>query len=232
MSSFQTTIKTALSTSLRAQQQILKPNKLLDDAISNAAAQGIPPIAVAPSQGQLLSILCQLSQAKSVLEIGTLGGYSTIWLAQSVSDVHVTSIEFDRRHRDVATENTKSLKNVDIHFGAALDILPKLAEEGKVFDFVFIDADWDQQKEYFDWSVKLTRKGGCIYVDNVVRQLTESDAEGDATGWALIERVQSDERVEATLIPTLSTHKAADDELVDGFIMAIVKWGQPECSLP
>lgn len=129
-----------------AQNQLLKPNKLLDDAVSNSKANNIPPIAIGPSQGAYLSILCQLTDAKHVLEIGTLGGYSTIWFAQSSPDVHVTSIEFNPKHRDVAMENTKELKNVEIILGAALDVLPKLAEQGKVFDFVFIDASWDEQK--------------------------------------------------------------------------------------
>lgn len=129
-----------------AQNQLLKPNKLLDDAVSNSKANSIPPIAIGPSQGAYLSILCQLIGAKHVLEIGTLGGYSTIWFAQSSPDVHVTSIEFNPKHRDVAMENTKELKNVEIILGAALDVLPKLAEQGKVFDFVFIDASWDEQK--------------------------------------------------------------------------------------
>jgi len=128
-----------------AQAQLLKPNKLLDNAVSNSEAQNIPPIAIGPPQGAYLSILCQLIGASNVLEIGTLGGYSTIWFAQSSPDVHVTSIEFNPKHRDVATENTKELKNVEIVLGAALDVLPKLAEEGRVFDFIFIDADWDEQ---------------------------------------------------------------------------------------
>lgn len=243
MTSLPPPIASALATSLTAQKQLLKPNQRLDAAIANCERNSIPPIAVGPSQGHFLSILCKMINAQSVLEIGTLGGYSTIWFAESVPGVHVTSIEFNPKHRDVALENVKGLGNVDILLGAALDVLPKLAEEGKVFDvrvlhkcvlhacmaglrltvqFVFIDADWDEQREYFDWAVKLTRKGGCVYVDNVVRQLTESE-EGDPRGWALIDHVKADERVEATMIPTLSTHKVEMDELVDGFVLANVK---------
>jgi len=144
MSSFQSTIISSLQTSLEAQKQLLAPNPRLDHAVQNSKANGIPPIAVAPAQGAFLSIICQLLNAKNVLEIGTLGGYSTIWFAESSPDVKVTSIEYNPKHRDVAVQNTQGqgLKNVDIRLGAALEVLPKIAEEGAVFDFVFIDADW------------------------------------------------------------------------------------------
>lgn len=199
---------------------MVKSTPQLDHAISNSKNNGIPPIAVAPAQGSMLSILCQMINAKSILEIGTLGGYSTIWFATAVPGAHVTSIEFNSKHRDVARENVKGL-DVDIRLGAALEVLPKIAEEKKVFDFVFIDADWDEQRDYFDWAVKLTRKGGVIFVDNVLRQL--ADDEGAKKGQELIEFVSQDERVQPTLIPWLALHKSKVDEIVDGFILAIVK---------
>ena len=146
-----------LAVAVAAQKELVKSTPQLDDAIANSKANGLPTIAISPAQGAELSILCQLVNAKRILEIGTLGGYSTIWFANSVPGVKVTSIEFNQKHRDVALQNVKGLDNVEILLGAALDILPKL--EGG-FDFVFIDADWDNQKEYFDWAVKLTRKGG------------------------------------------------------------------------
>lgn len=144
MSSFQSTILSSLQTSLEAQKELLKANARLDHAVQNSKANGLPPIAVAPAQGAFLSILCQMLNAQNVLEIGTLGGYSTIWFAESSPDVKVTSIEYNPKHREVAIQNTQgqSLTNVDIRLGAALDVLPKLAEEGTIFDFVFIDADW------------------------------------------------------------------------------------------
>ena len=212
----------ALTKSLAAQTSLVKSTPQLDHAISNSDKNGIPHIAISPAQGQFLSILCKLTNAKSILEIGTLGGYSTIWFANSVPGVHVTSIEYDEKHRNVALENVKGL-NVDIILGAALEVLPKLADEGKVFDLVFIDAAWAEQRDYFDWAVKMTRTSGVIFVDNVVRQLTESHNEGDPTGEALIEHVSKDDKVDATLIPWLGTHKSKIDELVDGFILAIVK---------
>lgn len=222
MASIPQVLRTAVDKSLSAQNDLVKSTKALDNAVSNSEKNGLPPIAINAAQGQYLSILCQFVDAKSILEIGTLGGYSTIWFANSVPGVKVTSIEFNPKHRDVALENLKDMDNVDIRLGAALDVLPKLAEEGKIFDFVFIDADWEEQGQYFDWAVKLTRQKGCIYVDNAVRQLTESD-DDDPTARALIDHVSKDDRVDATLIPTLNTQKASLSEIADGFLMAIVK---------
>lgn len=220
MSSIPKELQRAVHKSVEAQNDLVQSTQQLENAVSNSKANGLPPIAIGPGQGAYLSILCQLMKAKSVLEIGTLGGYSTIWFANSVPGIKVTSIEFNPKHRDVAVENTKGLSNVEIILGAALDILPKLAAEGKVFDFIFIDADWDEQQQYFDWSVKLSRHGSCIFVDNAVRQLTESEGDG---GRELIEYVRGDNRVQATLIPMLNTYKATMSELADGFVMAIVK---------
>jgi len=160
--------------------------------------------------------------AKHVLEIGTLGGYSTLWFANANEGIHVTSIEYNSKHRDVALQNLQNQNNTEVILGSALDVLPRLKDEGKLFDFVFIDASWEEQKEYFDWAVKLTRRSGCVYVDNVVRQLTES-AEDDPTATALVDYVSEDGRVEASLIPTLNTDKKSLSAIADGFLMAVVK---------
>lgn len=203
-----------------AHQSLLKPNAKLDHALSNSAAKGLPPIAVSALQGQFLAIQCQLINAKSVLEIGTLGGYSAIWFAEA--GAKVTSIEIDPKHRDVALENTKGL-DVDVILGAALDVLPKLAEEGRKFDLIFIDADWDEQFEYFQWAIKLTRPKGVIYVDNVVRPILESEeASPNNVPESLIEKVGKESKVTATLVPTVSSHKGRANEMFDGYIFAIV----------
>jgi predicted O-methyltransferase YrrM len=201
-----------------AHSSLLKPNPQLDHALSNSAANGLPAITVSALQGQYLAIQCQLINAKSVLEIGTLGGYSTIWFAGT--GAKVTSIEINPKHRDVALENTKGL-DVEIILGAALDVLPKLATEGRKFDLIFIDAAWDQQWDYFQWAVKLARGNGCIYVDNVVREMLESEnvAEGDT----LVSKVGKEEKVTATLVSTVSSHKTKVDEIFDGFLLAVVK---------
>lgn len=222
MSSIPSTLQRAVDKSQKAQDELVQSTDRLGAAMKNADKNGLPPIAINAAQGQYLSILNQMLGSKHILEVGTLGGYSTIWFATSVPGVHVTSIEFNPKHRDVALENVKGMGNVDIRLGKALDVLPKLAEEGKVFDFVFIDADWDEQKDYFDWAVKMTRSKGVIYVDNAVRQLTESE-EGDPRGWALIDHVSKDKRVDASLIPTLNTQKKTLSEVADGFVIAIVK---------
>jgi predicted O-methyltransferase YrrM len=209
-------------------------NYALEQALSNSAKNGLPPISVSPSQGKFLKIQCQLQGAKNILEIGTLGGYSTIWFAASGKDVHVTSIEINPKHRDVAIENIVYAglgHRIDVMLGAALDVLPKLAREideglRQKFDFVFIDADWNEQWDYFDWAAKMMEKGSCIYVDNVVRQLLESgvpDAEADSESRPvrgmkeLVERVGKDMRVDAVVMQTVGAKSH------DGFLMAVVK---------
>ncbi|TVY83165.1 O-methyltransferase MdmC [Lachnellula suecica] len=201
----------------QAQDSLLKPNSQLDHALSNSEANGLPPITINKLQGQFLAIQCKLMGAKSVLEIGTLGGYSSIWFANT--GAKVTSIEINPKHRDVALENTKGL-DVDIILGAALDVLPKLAAKGKKFDFIFIDADWQNQYKYFEWAVKLATVNGCIYVDNVVRELLEHDDFGHKEN--LVTKVGIEPKVTATLIPTLSSHREKEANMFDGFLMAIV----------
>lgn len=127
---------TKVQKAMEAQRLLSKTNPQLDYALSNSTAKGLPEISINSSQGAFLSILCKMTNAKKVLEIGTLGGYSTLWFAKSVPGVRVTSLEIDPKHRDVALENTKECDNVEILLGAALDTLPKLAEKGEVFDFV------------------------------------------------------------------------------------------------
>jgi predicted O-methyltransferase YrrM len=149
----------------QAQSAMLRPNPKLEHALTNSSANGLPPISVLPIAGQHLSILTQLIGAKSVLEIGTLGGYSSICFAEA--GAKVTSIEIDPKHRETALQNVAGL-DVEVLLGAALDVMPKLAEEGRRFDMVFIDADMTDHWEQFDWAVKLTRPGGCVFLDDVV----------------------------------------------------------------
>ncbi|GAB7344093.1 hypothetical protein MBLNU457_1999t1 [Dothideomycetes sp. NU457] len=192
-------------------------NERLSNALATSAANGLPPITISPLQGQYLAIQCRLMNAKRVLEIGTLGGYSSIWFASAGASV--TSIEIDPKHREVALRNTKGL-DVDVILGAALDVLPKLASEGRVFDLVFIDADWDEQFEYFRWAVKLTRPGGAVYVDNVVRCMLEDERPGGEE--TLVARVGKMKGVQATLVSTVGSHKSDVDQMFDGFLLAVV----------
>ena len=212
-------LERASTVDAHARLSLLKPDPQLDHALTNSAANNLPAITVSALQGQYLALQCRLINAKSVLEIGTLGGYSTIWFARTGAEV--TSIEIDPKHRDVALANTEGLK-VEIILGAALDVLPRLAAEGRKFDFIFIDAAWEEQWQYFEWAVKLTRGNGCIYVDNVVRELLESEnvGEGDES---LVTKVGRMDTVSATLVSTISGHKGKAEEMIDGFLLAMVK---------
>ncbi|KAI3393839.1 hypothetical protein diail_3566 [Diaporthe ilicicola] len=220
MSAEKDLISAAVAVEGIASHHLLQPNQQLDNAKTKSREKGLPEIAVSALQGQFLAIQCQLIGAKNVLEIGTLGGYSTIWLAQT--GAKVTSIEINPKHRDVAVENVAGL-DTEIILGAALDVLPKLAQEGRKFDMVFCDASWDDQNEYFDWAVKLTRPKGCVFVDNVVwAMLRDGTAEHGKD--SLVTHVGKDQRVRATLVHTVSTaHTALQGRpILDGFLIAIV----------
>jgi predicted O-methyltransferase YrrM len=214
----ESTVSFAQSIAKLGTSHLLPPNHRLDTAIANSRRHGLPEITISNLQGQYLSIQARLIGAKNVLEIGTLGGYSAIWFAEA--GCKVTSIEINAKHRDVALENTQGL-DVEVILGAALDVLPQLAKEGRKYDLVFIDADWGEQYDYVNASIPLLRSKGCIYVDNVVRELLESGAVHGRKD-SLVTRVGSDKRVSATLIPTVATHKTKVDEVFDGFMLAIV----------
>ncbi len=145
----------------------------LEAALKASTDAGLPNIQVAPNQGKMISILAQSIGAKTILEIGTLGGYSTIWLARALpADGKLISLEIDPKHAEVARANVARAGfagKVDIRLGKGVDSLPKIAEEGHVFDFVFIDADKPSNTEYFEWALKLTHIGSMIITDNVIR---------------------------------------------------------------
>ena len=152
----------------------------LDSALAAASAAGLPAIAVSPLQGKLLHLLARLMGARTILEIGTLGGYSTIWLARAVPESGgVVTLEFDPKHAAVATENIARAglaDVVEVRLGRALDTLPELERENYgPFDLIFIDADKQSIPEYFEWAVKLSRPGSLIIVDNVVRDGAVAD---------------------------------------------------------
>lgn len=203
----------------QASVALLRPNPKLDHALANSAAKGLPPISILPLAGQHLSILTQLVGAKSVLEIGTLGGYSSICFAEA--GAKVTSIEIDAKHRETAIENVQGLE-VEVLLGAALDVMPKLAEEGKQFDLVFIDADFDSQWELFDWAVKLTRVNGCVFLDDVVVSMIQ-DGHIEERSDSILTKIGRDGRVKATLVPTVASHPMLSTPVFNGFVLAIVK---------
>ena len=158
------------------------PDVALDGAAEATVAAGLPPIAVTPNQGKLLHILARMQRAKSILEIGTLGGYSTIWLARGLEPGgKVVTLELDQKHADVAASSIAKAglsDAVEIHVGKAIDALPRLAQSGDApFDFIFIDADKKSIPEYFEWALKLSRVGTLIIVDNVIRAGAVVDAD-------------------------------------------------------
>src|SRR5436190_7486258 len=153
---------------------LLTPDPVLDAALADSAAAGLPAINVSPTQGKLLHLLARVQGARNILEIGTLGGYSTIWLGRALpADGRLITLEANPKHADVARRNIEraALSSiVEIRVGRGLDILPKLAAESRApFDLFFIDADKPGNADYFAWALKLSRPGSLIIVDNVVR---------------------------------------------------------------
>jgi len=147
----------------------------LDAAQSASHEEGLPAISVAANQGKFLGLLAQMQGARRILEIGTLGGYSTIWLARALPpEGRVVTLELDPKHAQVARSNLERAEvsgRVDIRVGRALDSLATLKAEGQEpFDFVFIDADKQSIPQYFEWALKLAKPGTVIVVDNVVRR--------------------------------------------------------------
>jgi predicted O-methyltransferase YrrM len=144
----------------------------LDGALEHSTAAGLPAIAVSPPQGKFLHLLARIRGARRILEIGTLGGYSTIWLARALpAGGRLISLEFEPKHAAVARENVQRAglgDRVEIRVGRGLDLLPALPADER-FDLVFIDADKPSTPEYIRWALKLTRAGSIIVVDNVVR---------------------------------------------------------------
>jgi predicted O-methyltransferase YrrM len=161
--------------------KLVPSDAVLDAALRSSTEAGLPPINVAPNQGKFLALLAAIQGAKRILEIGTLGGYSTIWLARSLpADGHLLTLELDPTHAEVARTNVERAglaAKVEVRVGRAVDSLAALAGEGVApFDFVFIDADKQSIPEYFQWSLKLSRAGSVIVVDNVIRKGAVIDA--------------------------------------------------------
>jgi predicted O-methyltransferase YrrM len=207
---------------------VVQPDAALNAAVDATAAAGMPAIAVSAPQGKLLHLLARLAAARRILELGTLGGYSTIWMARALpADGRLISLEADPRHAEVARADLAAAGVdglVEVRVGPALETLPKLAEEGVgPFDLIFVDADKANIPEYFDWSVRLSRPGTAIIVDNVVRNgaiLDDSGEKPDVVGVRrLHELLATDSRVDATTIQTVGAKG------YDGFTLAIVAAG-------
>jgi predicted O-methyltransferase YrrM len=197
----------------------------LDAALEASAAAGLPPIAVSPALGKLLHLLARIQGARTILEIGTLGGYSTIWLARALpANGSLVTLEADPKHAEIARANIARAglsTIVDVRLGRALDTLPRLAAERRApFDLVFIDADKPSNADYFAWALKLSRRGSVIIVDNVVRDGAVADPgnrDPNVVGVRrLNELIAMEPRVSATAIQTVG------GKGYDGFAVALV----------
>jgi predicted O-methyltransferase YrrM len=163
-------------------ESLLPRDPILEAALEDSVAAGLPAISVSPNQGRLLQILAQIVGARAILEIGTLGGYSTIWLARGLrAGGHLITLEVDQKHAEVARLNVSraGLQDVvEVRLGNALETLPQLSAERRgPFDLIFIDADKPNIPAYFEWALKLSRPGTLIVVDNVVRSGAVIDAD-------------------------------------------------------
>ncbi|WP_026535591.1 O-methyltransferase [Arthrobacter sp. H14] len=222
---------------------VVGPDDALEQAVRATADAGMPAIEVTAAQGKLLMLLAQIQGARKVLEIGTLGGFSTIWMARGIpGDGRIVSCEFEPRHAEVALANLERAglsDKVDIRVGAALDTLPTLAGEAP-FDLFFIDADKANNPNYLEWAVKLSRPGSVIVLDNVVRggsirdgAVAEDASEtGGAAGGAGAGSVE-DEDIRGTreALELLGSHPRLDATAIqtvgakgwDGFAIAVVR---------
>ncbi|MBP1137980.1 putative O-methyltransferase YrrM [Arthrobacter sp. PvP023] len=205
---------------------VVRPGSPLTRAVTAAADAGMPPIEVAPNAGKLLKLLVQLSGARRVLEIGTLAGFSTIWMAQGLpDDGELVTCEYLPKHARVARANVDAAgvgHKVDIRVGAALDTLPGLKDDGRgPFDFVFIDADKENNPKYLDWAIRLGRPGTAIVMDNVVWEgalLDPSMDDVNAPGIiSALEMIGGDSRLDGTVMQTVGSKGW------DGFALAVVR---------
>ncbi|MFD7313261.1 O-methyltransferase [Streptomyces sp. NPDC059883] len=205
--------------------QLVPADEALTAALAASEAAGLPAISVAPNEGKLLHLLARVQGARRILEIGTLGGYSTIWLARALpEDGKLISLEYDPAHAEVARANLAHAgldKIAEVRTGPALESLPVLAaEDAGPFDLVFIDADKKNNPHYVEWALKLARPGSLIIVDNVVRNGAVADA--DSTDAAVlgtrraIELMAEHPRLSATAVQTVGTKG------YDGFALARV----------
>ena len=205
---------------------IVAPDPALEEALAANAAAGLPSIDVSAPQGKLIHLLARMTGAQKALEIGTLGGYSTIWLASALpDDGRLITLERNARHAEVARRNVARAGlsgKVEIRTGAALQTRPRIASEGLgPFDFVFIDADKVNNAAYLEWALRLSHPGTAIVVDNVVRDGEVADARSadpDVIGVRrMFELMAREPRLSATAIQTVGAKGW------DGFALAIVK---------
>ena len=206
-------------------EMLVPPDAALEAALEASDAAGLPRIAVAPNQGKLLQLLARARGARKILEIGTLGGYSAIWLARALpTGGRLITLEVEAKHAEVARANIARAglaSVVDVRLGAALETLPRLAaERAGPFDLTFIDADKSNIPSYFEWALKLAAAGALIVVDNVIRDgavVDEASTDPSVKGVRrLNELLRAEPRVSATTIQTVGARG------YDGFTLAML----------
>lgn len=201
------------------------PDPLLEAALQAASAAGLPEINVSPNQGKLLYLLARAHHARTILEIGTLGGYSTLWLARALpEDGRLVTLELDPAYAAVAQANFVRAglqKRIEVMVGKAIESLPRLHDTGKgPFDVVFIDADKVSTPDYLTWALQLTRTGSLIIIDNVVRNGSVTDpASQDPSVQGVrkaLSMIAADTRLVSTALQTVGSKG------YDGFALALV----------
>lgn len=191
----------------------VKHDEVLEAVIHEQEAEGLPAIQVSPLEGKLLQIMTAAMNAKYVLEIGTLGGYSAILLARAIpADGHVITLEVDAKHAEVAKRAFARAgveRKVEVLIGPALETLPKLQSEGHVFDVVFIDADKENNVHYVQWALRMSRPGTLIVVDNVIRDGDILNAQSDSPMTQGVRRMndylRNEPRLQVTALQTVGS---------------------------
>ncbi|WP_342442150.1 O-methyltransferase [Lysinibacillus sp. FSL K6-0057] len=204
--------------------KLLPENEHLNAVLQANKAAGIPEIDVSPTQGKLLYLLAKMKGAANILEIGTLGGYSSICLAQALpQEGKIVTLEINEEYASVAKQNIENAgyeQQVEVIVGNALDILPNLKKAELLFDFIFIDADKPNNPAYLQWALKLAHPGAIIIADNVVRNgaVTDENSEDERVRGVqkFMDLLKECPRIEATAIQTVGVKG------YDGFVLAIV----------
>ncbi|MFC3749039.1 O-methyltransferase [Paenibacillus sp. GCM10012306] len=206
--------------------KLLAADHVLDAVLSANSGAGLPAIDVAPNQGKLLHLLARMKGAKRILEIGTLGGYSTIWLARALpAEGKLVSLEFEHLHVQVAEDNLRAAglaDKVQVIEGPALESLAALEAQGvEPFDFIFIDADKPNNPHYLQWALQLASPGAVIIADNVVREgeVVNGDSVDDRVQGIrqFVDLLSAEPRIDATALQTVGSKG------YDGFILGVVK---------
>ncbi len=205
---------------------LVKQDAVLEETLRASEAAGLPAINVSPPQGKFLNLLARVQGARNILEIGTLGGYSAIWLARALPQGggRLVTLEVDKKHAEVARANLAraGFANVaQVRLGRAIDTLAELERESAgPFDFIFIDADKPSNPDYFTWALRLSRRGTLIVVDNVVRAGAVADPGSDDAAVLGVRRLNlmmaGEPRVSATTLQTVGSKG------YDGFALAVV----------